>query len=91
MIVKAVFDDSDDFYVLNIPDCDLDEIQKLQDEFFKWMFNKNINHKYWVMSGDNKVGCAYGIDAFVEWVKMKYNINIKILDTYDFCVPEIYF
>lgn len=92
MIIKAVFDDCDDFYFLNISLCNFGEIEKLQDEFFAWMFNKSNNHEYWVTVGTSKIGCAYGIEAFIKWMKKYHGVDINILGVCDDAfVPEIYF
>lgn len=36
--------------------------------FFRWVFDKNNNRKYWnVVNGENKV-CKYGTKAFIDWI-----------------------
>ena len=75
MIVMAFFDDSDYEY-LDIALSDFKKIETYQDEFFSWMFDKNNPHEYWVTVNGSKIGCAYGIEAYIDWMKLYHNVNV---------------
>jgi len=84
ILVKVQFDiDSD------LIDCSndiYDNIEKYQTEFFKWLFDKNNEHKYWICKNGKKFGCCYRSDAFVEWLN-KFVINdntkkAKVVESY---------
>lgn len=92
MIVMAVFDDCD-YDFLDISLSDFDEIEKYQDEFFTWLFDKRNSHKYWVIVNGHKIGCDYGIEAFIDWMRLYHNVNVDkispIIDIND--APKLYF
>ena len=37
--------------------------------FFDWLFDKNNNHKYWIIVQGEKVACEYGTQAFKKMIK----------------------
>ena len=37
-------------------------------EFFKWMFDKTNDHKYWVIEDGQKKYCSYATEAFGDWL-----------------------
>lgn len=92
MIVKAFFDD-DDYEFLDIPLWDLNDIEKYQDDFFSWMFDKNNDHKYWVAFNEHKIGCDYGIEAFIDWIKIYHNVDIRRIQPPDDFknIPTLFF
>lgn len=83
MIINVSYDEkkeSNDKYLKNVDIIDIPErifqdIEDLQQSFFKWIFNKSNDHKYWVL-GDNgeKIYCSYCVDAFIEWLN-EYTIH----------------
>lgn len=54
MIIEVFFDD-DDYEFLDISLSDFNEVEEYQSEFFSWIFNKNNDHKYWVVLTDIKL------------------------------------
>lgn len=92
MIVKAFFDDND-YEFLDISSQNFNQIEEYQDKFFSWLFDKNNDHKYWVIINGNKIGCDYELGAFIDWIKTNYNVDVcKIksnIDAED--VPILYF
>ena len=54
------------FYVY-IPKTILD-IEELQNNFFRWLFDKKNDHQYWVIVNGEKKMCKYGTQAFIEWI-----------------------
>jgi len=57
MIVYAKYEEKDEIctsiYIPDIPGLD---IVRKQEEFFKWLFDKNNHHKYWrIVDGQKKV------------------------------------
>jgi hypothetical protein len=89
------FDTSAD--VIEISQNILPEIKKLQDDFLKWLFDKNNNHDYWWYENGNKVGCSYRSEAFCEYLNKFYlagsGAKTVISDTqeYDGTLPVIDF
>lgn len=66
MLIEARFDSDSD--LIECPDDILENIEDLQEKFWKWLFDKNNDHKYWIYKNDQKFGCCYRADAFVEWL-----------------------
>jgi len=54
--------------IISIPNYTFKEIEQKQQEFFKWLFDKNNNHKYWKKINGVKSYCDYDVDAFIEWL-----------------------
>ena len=67
MIINCFYDECMEYAdIVYLPNIKID-IEILQEYFFKWMFDKKNNHKYWVIINSEKVYCQYGTQAFVEW------------------------
>lgn len=61
--------------IIDVPERIVQDIENLQQSFFKWLFNKSNDHKYWVLDNNGeKIYCSYCVDAFIEWLN-KYIIN----------------
>lgn len=67
MKVNIFFDNDECADVIIVPD-NVENIEEIQLDFFKWLFDKKNNHKYWVYEDGEKKYCSYGVDAFVEWL-----------------------
>ena len=68
MVVNCFYDECTDYAdIINIPELDYN-INEIQNQFFRWMFDKQNDHKYWLIADGEKVACRYGTCAFVEWV-----------------------
>lgn len=67
MIINVFFEDEDIADIISIPDS-LKDVSLLQEKFFQWLFNKNIEHDYWVTINGEKIYCSYGTKAFVDWL-----------------------
>ena len=48
MKVNVIFEDSECVDIIEVP-YNIFELEKIQSDFFKWIFDKNINHKYWII------------------------------------------
>ena len=70
MELGVFYDDQEYMDLIWIPECIISNIDFIQKEFLKWMFNKEINHKYWVVKDNCKLYCVYGTDDFVEYINM---------------------
>jgi hypothetical protein len=69
MIVNICFDDNiQDVDIVDIPEEILKNIDGIQKDFLKWLFDKHNDHKYWVLDGNEKKYCEYRSEAFVEWI-----------------------
>lgn len=51
-----------------IPDLTKYSPKKLQKLFDKWLYNKNINHEYWIYTEGKKDYVSYDISAFIKWL-----------------------
>ncbi len=67
MKVNVIFEDSECVDIIEVP-YNIFELEKIQSDFFKWIFDKNINHKYWIIENGEKKYCSYGTDAFIDWL-----------------------
>ena len=69
MIVHAMYEENadSDTYIY-IPDNPGLDIAQKQEEFFRWLFDKNNHHQYWRIVDGQKRYCEYNIDAFVLWL-----------------------
>lgn len=76
MLVNVVFDeDSLDLDIIDIPEELVQNISVLQENFFKWLFDKKIDHAYWVCDKEIKKYCSYRSEAFVEWINNVFNCS----------------
>lgn len=72
MIINCFYDEDMEYAdIIYLPDIGLN-IDDLQEAFFKWLFNKNNNHKYWIIVNGEKKACKYGVDAFIDWFNHIY-------------------
>lgn len=77
MIVYAKYDEEDKFATtFYIPDVPRINIEQKQEEFFKWLFNKSNDHKYWRLIDGEKKYCEYNVEAFIEWLNENIFKNI---------------
>jgi len=66
MLIK--FGDTD-VDIINVPIFVIDNAEKLQNEFFEWLSDRNNDHSYWMeRDGQKKYGVNYRSDAFIEWL-----------------------
>ncbi len=71
MLANISFDDEESIRcvdIVSIPDEIADNLEKIVNEFFRWMFDETNNHKYWVVEGGKKKYCSYSTEAFIDWL-----------------------
>ncbi len=68
MYVNVYYDDSTDCDVIELSAEAFQNIGKIQNEFFEWMFNPANAHRFWKYKGFEKIGCAYDSEAFIDWL-----------------------
>jgi hypothetical protein len=79
MIVKVGFDYEDDLEYIKCSAKVGRNINQLQKDFFKWLYNRENNHPYWEVFGEDEegnviYGVCYRTDAFVYWLnKVRFN------------------
>ena len=63
------------YSLVSVPTAIADSAKAYQDDFFKWLYDKNNDHGYWHelpeadwVDGDHRLGLRYGGDAFVKWL-----------------------
>lgn len=61
--------------VIYVPDSSYFNIERKQDEFFKWLFDKRNDHAYWKVMDGEKTHCEYDVEAFVHWLNEEIYIN----------------
>ncbi|CAG7646832.1 hypothetical protein PAESOLCIP111_05251 [Paenibacillus solanacearum] len=54
-----------------------ERIEQLQTEFLGWLYNKEIDHEYWIYKDGEKWGVNYNGSAFVEW--LNNNVSEKLV------------
>ena len=74
MVINCFFEECDDFVdIIYIPDLMMD-IVNIQQKFFDWLFDKNIEHGCWVIVDSEKKYCKYGTQEFIDWIN-SYLLN----------------
>ncbi|WP_433747776.1 hypothetical protein [Falsibacillus pallidus] len=71
MIVKVDFDYEDDIEYMICPAKVGRNINRLQEEFWDWLFNRKNQHPYWCKyekDGNVIYGVSYRTDAFIYWL-----------------------
>lgn len=66
MIVNIAFDHNVD--IIEVPDDIEDCLNIYQHLFLKWLYDKSINHSYWMYKDGVKFSVDYRANAFVEWL-----------------------
>lgn len=68
MEINCFYDEDMEYAdIVYIPKTILD-IKELQNNFFRWLFDKKNDHQYWVIVNGEKKMCKYGTQAFIEWI-----------------------
>lgn len=87
LIVVSFTYDSDLVY---IPDSSIYKPKKLQQLFDKWLYDKTIDHEYWIYKDGKKYGVSYDIDAFIKWLNeyifSKSDDKVKVIEK---CISNI--
>ena len=79
MIINCFYDEEMRYAdIIYLPDLGL-SVDDLQEKFFNWLFDRNNNHKYWIMVDGEKKACKYGVDAFIEWFNNIYINNNSVM------------
>ena len=90
MLLLVVFGPDGD--IIDVPQSVIENVGKYQNEFFKWLYDKSIDHKYWWYENGEKVGCDFRSEAFVEWLNAnplrETQEKAKVTSN---CLPLIYF
>ncbi|MCL1696619.1 MULTISPECIES: hypothetical protein [unclassified Lysinibacillus] len=77
MIIKVGFDYEDDIEYMICPAKVGRNINRLQEEFWDWLFDRKNQHPYWFEEeedGTVTYGVFYRTDAFVYWLnKVRFN------------------
>lgn len=96
MLVILAFDENlEDIDIVDIPE-NINNLEEIQEIFFKWLFNENTNHNYWVFKNGIKKYCSYDSEAFVEWFNKNLNYGkMKIIEKHankpQINLPILYF
>ena len=81
MIINCFYDEDMEYAdIIYLPDIGL-KVDDLQEAFFKWLFNKNNNHKYWIIVNGEKKACKYGVDALRDFWTRVYGVNMYYFKT----------
>ena len=66
MMLALVFDGST--CIIDVPPFIANDARSYQDKFFEWICDESIDHQYWHYVNGRKIGLAYDVDVFVEWL-----------------------
>lgn len=81
LVVVSFTYDSDLVY---IPDSSLYKPKKMQNLFDKWLYDKTIDHEYWIYKDGRKYGVSYDIDAFIKWLNENIfsdsDVKVKVVE-----------
>ena len=101
MYINIVFnDDLNDVDIVYLPSLMGATLEELQGEFYKWIFNNDNNHKFWINIRTKDMGCIFRSEAFVEWfndilLQGMHGMKAKVVKQYqtkELCgVPTLYF
>ena len=69
-----IFYDDEFVDIIDVPE-NIGELEKIQGDFLKWLFDKENDHKYWVILDGEKKYCSYGTDALIEWINNTILVN----------------
>ena len=90
MLLLVVFGPSGD--IIDVPQSVIENVMKYRNEFFEWLYDKSIDHKYWWYENGEKCGCHFRSEAFVEWLNAnplrETQEKAKVTSN---CLPLIYF
>lgn len=98
--MKVVLEFTYDADIISIPDEKaVDDLKKYRNKFDEWLYDKNIDHPYWVYSNGKKECVAYRGDAFVFWLnefvfkncEKKAELLESEIDDYDKTLPSLWF
>ena len=70
MLINCLYDENEYADIIFIPDF-IKDTEKLQNDFFKWIFN---NPSYFKEINGIKV-CSYGTEDFVEWINRTFELK----------------
>ena len=73
MLINVYYDTPNDCDIIDLALQDFETVRILQGIFFKWLYNKDNDHEYWVYRNGQKIGCAYDTIAFINWVNKYYS------------------
>ena len=54
--------------IIEVPDFIELEIQKIQKRFDKWLYDKSIDHGYWVIVNGKKMAVSFDTCTFVDYI-----------------------
>jgi|GEM_PF-6494184 len=56
------------------------QIEQLQHDFLEWIYNKQIDHPYWLYKDGSKFAVNYRADAFLYWLnRIRFNHTVAEL------------
>ena len=84
--------------IIVIPDRIAHRLNYYLKKFDNWIYDKSVDHKYWIYENDKKVCVEMGADVFVEYLnefhiksnEKAYVLKRDLLD-YDKDLPILYF
>ena len=77
MKVNVIYEDSGIVDLIDVPPHIIPQLENLQENFFNWMFDRTIEHEYWVYQNGKKASCCYDAKAFIKWVNINYPSNVS--------------
>ncbi|ODG93363.1 MULTISPECIES: hypothetical protein [Bacillaceae] len=84
MFVKIEFEYEKDTVYFRCPAKVGRNIRQLQQDFFRWLNDRNNDHPFWVSfgvdeDGNEEFGLSYNEDAFIYWLNnVRFNKGKKV-------------
>ena len=58
--------------IISVPDEIAVKINKLQQSFDKWLYNKDNDHGNWIIRNGRKVAVSFDTETFIEYLNKFY-------------------
>jgi len=84
LFVKIEFEYEKDTVYIRCPAKVGRNIRQLQQDFFRWLYDRNNDHPFWVSfgvdeDGNEEFGLSYDEDAFIYWLNnVRFNKGKKV-------------
>ena len=100
--MKMVLSFEFDADIIDVPKSIIENKDELKNEFYDWLYDKNIHHRFWAnekgVQDGTQFGVVYRSDAFIEWINTyvllgveKASLLEEQVDDWDRTLPTLWF
>ena len=57
--------------IIEVPKFIIDDRELYRSRFLRWLYDKSVQHKYWVTFSNGTKGVCFRSDALIEWLNKK--------------------